>query len=288
MRLTPLLALLAFGAPAFAQDLSEAVDQTPEGGMEEAAARYRAEPPAEVAPATVTAAGLEGASEVDLAMAIANVETGLEACRDLRFDMQGLIGAAPGAYAINPGWLRAYQSCLLRRGEESKLVRAAISRRRTEVIGEVGDAGGDTEQAALRAADQLSRLSARQSELALAVQREARLQKDFVRYYNTGEKPASLGGQRSAPAASTPPAGAAPSDEPIEAAPMPEQTLPPAEQPGSVDGALIVPDQMTEPMPAQDAPPTPEPGTPPFDPTPDEPEAPLTEASGAPMRLRGE
>lgn len=197
------IAALAAAAPqsAFAQQLGTQgfgadVDETAGGGLEEASALYFAPPPTEQAEPVLATDRLLDAGTVQLAIALGQVEEGLTACQALRREMQALIGDTYGSYSVNPGWLRRYQSCVVTRAEEVRAVGKAINARQTELISRIGaseavdapEGGGD----AMRAADLMARLSARQSAVKLAITREGRRQRAFVRYYNTGEFPDAL------------------------------------------------------------------------------------------------
>ena len=185
-----LAALAVLPTAALADGPGGVVDETPGGGMEEAAALYAVAPPTEEAGAVVDEASVAEAGTVQLAALLGQVEAGLEACRTLRREMQALIGDEHGSYSVNPGWLRRYQSCVLRRAGETRALGDAIGARQRELIGRIGqeEEGGD----AMRAADMMARIAARQSEVQRGVAREGRMQRHFVRYYNTGDMPDAL------------------------------------------------------------------------------------------------
>lgn len=163
-------------------------------GPEEMAVTYAAPPATEAASPAVTADELSGASAVALAISLGRVETALGECRAIREDVSGLIGDRPGARSVDAGWLRAYQACVLARAGEAKAVGEAIRERQGALLAQQGDGEAVTDEAAARANDLMARLSARQSEVRLAVRRELDQQKALVRYYNTGERPAELAG----------------------------------------------------------------------------------------------
>ena len=189
--LTIIAALAALPGMAVAQGTGEAPDETPGGGMEEAAALYFAPPPTEEAKPAIDQARLVDAGTVRLAIMLGQVEDALGACQALRRDMQDLIGDTYGSYSVNPGWLRRYQACVLARSDEVRAIGRAVNARRTELISRVGS-GEDEAGDAMRAADLMARLAARQSDVKIAVAREGRRQRAFVGYYNTGEFPDAL------------------------------------------------------------------------------------------------
>ena len=196
MRTLPLLAALAaLSGTAHAQGFGTQVDETAGGGMEEAAALYFAPPPTEEAEAAIDTARLPEAGTVQLAIALGQIEEGLAACQDLRRQMQSLIGDTYGSYSVNPGWLRRYQACVVARAEEVRAAGAAIRARQTDLISRIGSEEAedvDAAEDAMRAADLMARLAARQSDVKIEVSREGRRQRAFVGYYNTGEFPDAL------------------------------------------------------------------------------------------------
>ena len=254
----------AAGAQGSSQGFGADVDETAMGGLEEAAALYRAAPPTERAESVVDDAALADAGTVQLAIALGQVEEGVRACRTLRQEMQALIGEDYGSYAVNPGWLRRYQSCILTRADEAQRIGDAIDVRQRELIGRVGAAGDEaSSDDAMRAADLMARLGARQSAVKLAVAQEGRLQRAFVRYYNTGQMPEVLRAVPARAEAPTPRAPLAPrvpaSDTPGAAAPFAPATPAPQEAPPSVHDARY--GEPSEPLPPavpDDAFPTPD------------------------------
>lgn len=211
IRTASILAALLLGGTAAAQTLTApgaTLDETPEGGLEEAAALYFAPPADEEPMPAIDIAGVENAGAVALAIALGRVEEGIQACQDLRDEMQQLIGDTYGSYSVNPGWLRAYQNCLLRRGEEADAIEAAIEARQRELISRTAAATGTEDEAdseaSLRAADLMARLSARQSAVRRALRQEGRMQQAFVRYYNTGTRPDILNEAPPRPAVAVP------------------------------------------------------------------------------------
>ena len=219
---TSLLAVLAalplLGTTSLAQGFGADVDETAGGGMEEAAALYFAKPDTEDADAAIDQTRLGDMGTVQLAIALGQVEDGLSACQTLRREMQSLIGDTYGSYSVNPGWLRRYQDCVLTRAEEVRAVGRAIRARQTDLIARIGEEEEDEEAAAdaMRAADLMARLSARQSDVKLAISREGRMQRAFVRYYNTGEMPDALREETPRPQVRVP-AGERPLERPAPA-----------------------------------------------------------------------
>jgi hypothetical protein len=151
-------------------------------GPEEVAAEYFAPPETTDVPRVVTAEGLRGAGAIALATRLGEVQAALAGCKRLRFEMEALIGDTYGSYSVNPGWLNRYQNCLVARNQEQRLIGTAIDERRRQVL----EANEGT--AALRASDVMARLSVYQIEVKDAVQKEFAAQKEFVRYYNTGQR----------------------------------------------------------------------------------------------------
>ena len=260
-RTISLLAGLFLGtaATATAQISRAPIDETPPGGLEEAAALYFAPPTDEAVQDAIDLEATRNAGAVALAIALGQVEQGMDACRELRLEMQELIGDTYGSYAVNPGWLRTYQNCLVRRGEEADAIREAIEARQRELIertaesleaGEVSAAEAEANsEAALRAADLMARLSARQSAVRRALRQEGRMQQAFVRYYNTGVRPDAL---NEAPRR---PSVAVPAGERPLGAPAPVRIDPPGRRPaaglpgptGEVDDAPATEPAASEP-----------------------------------------
>ena len=304
-RTTSLLAaLLLCTAPAAAQITGGALDETPEGGLEEAAALYFAPPPDEEPLPAIDLAEVENAGAVALAIALGRVEEGIGACQDLRDEMQQLIGDTYGSYSVNPGWLRTYQNCLLRRGEEADAIDTAIEARQRELIARTA-AVSETEseadsEASLRAADLMARLSARQSTVRRALRQEGRMQQAFVRYYNTGKRPDILNEAPPRPAVAVPagerpltgpapiridPPARRPASEPVRTdILLPSDGTPPtADGTEPLSGAIILPDEPADAQPEGELPISTVPG-----PRDAEPAAgaPSRAATGAPTPLR--
>ena len=293
-----LAALSLAAAPAAAQVQGGVLDETPEGGLEEAAALYFAPPPDEEPMPAIDLDEARNAGAVALAIALGRVEEGIAACRDLRDEMQQLIGDSYGSYSVNPGWLRTYQNCLLRRGEEADAIDTAIEARQRELIARTaagGEAAEEDSDAALRAADLMARLSARQSTVRRALRREGRMQQAFVRYYNTGKRPDILNEeperpQVAVPAGERPLTGPAPIriDPPArrQDAPMPSGAsagdqdtvaIPGGRRPATGDDVVIAPDEPEGEAPLSTVPgPRDEAAAP----------APALRATGAPVPLR--
>ena len=250
-----LAALAALPGLAQAQGFGVDVDETAGGGMEEAAALYFAPPPTEEAEAAIDTDRLGEAGTVQMAIMLGRVEEGLDACVALRREMQQLIGDDFGSYVVNPGWLRRYQACVVRRAEEARAVGGAVRARQTELISRVGkDESGD----AMRAADLMARLAARQSEVKIAVAREGRRQRDFVRYYNTGQMPDSLREERARPQVRVP---AGERGLPTRDRPTAMDDPSPSDLPGggailregeAIEGAVPVSAPAPEPLPMPD------------------------------------
>ena len=278
MRTLPLLAALAAlsgAAQAQVQGFGADVDETAGGGMEEAAALYFAPPPTEAAEAAIDTDRLSDAGTVQLAIALGQVEDGLAACQELRRQMQALIGDDYGSYSVNPGWLRRYQACVVTRAQEARAVGQAIRARQTELISRIGAAEAEDDEAAqdaMRAADLMARLSARQSDVKIAVAREGRRQRAFVRYYNTGEFPDALREEPPRPQVRVPAGerGLAPDDVPLADA---EEEL---VRPDTMGGAILMDGEAIEGAVPTDVPDD-------AFPTPDF--TPPTDASGAPTPL---
>ena len=251
MRTTFLIAALAaLPMHAHAQGFGADVDETAGGGMEEAAALYFAPPPTEAAEAAIDVDRLSDAGTVQLAIALGQVEEGLSACQDLRRQMQVLIGDDYGSYSVNPGWLRRYQACVVARSQEVRAMGAAIRARQTALISRIGEAEGEDEetaQDAMRAADLMARLSARQSDVKIEVAREGRRQRAFVEYYNTGEFPDAL---REEPRR---PERQAPADEASDPTP-PAQDDASSLPPEAVGGAILREGEAIEGSVPDDAP----------------------------------
>lgn len=156
-------------------------------GPEEIAARYFAPPPSLVTQTVFDDSDVAGAGALTLASTLGEVEEALALCKRMRYQMEALIGDTYGSYTVHPGWLKAYQECILTRDAEVKRLGAAIDARERALLD-----GADAESAQ-RAADVMARLAIYHLQVKTSVREEVRAQKDFVRYYNTGNRSETAG-----------------------------------------------------------------------------------------------
>jgi len=144
------------------------------------AVNYKAPPETENAEPIVEFSQLRYASEIDMNRALSAVEEGLQACIDLRHQIETRIGSTPGFYSINSGWVRAYNSCVLQRHKDIRTVGNAIEARRRDII------AGGADEGATTMTGMVDRLIARQSAIKLAVSGEMDMVAPLFAYYNTG------------------------------------------------------------------------------------------------------
>lgn len=141
---------------------------------------YKAPPEDESAEPVVEFTQLRYASEIDMNRALSAVEEGLQACIDLRQQIETRIGSTFGSYSVNSGWLRAYNACVLQRHKDIRTVGNAIEARRRDII------AGGADEGATTMTGMVDRLVARQSAIKLAISEEMDMVGPLFAYYNTG------------------------------------------------------------------------------------------------------
>lgn len=161
-------------------------EQMPVDGMTEAefAAQYvdyRYEPETTVIARQFTG-DLTGMSALDLGLALGRLEQGMQACTTLRQEMEARIGDRPGSYSVRPAWVKRYQNCIAASRADINAVGEAIRVQRAAAIERLGDEGATLEF------EFLDKLSIRHAQIRMDNTNEARLQRDFVSYFNTGVK----------------------------------------------------------------------------------------------------
>ena len=162
---------------------SQPMPANPDDGPESRAAHYFAPPDSTEAQNVVDTSRLGYAGPITLARSIGLVEDGLGQCVTMRKQMEELIGDTYGSYSVHPDWVDSYQSCLQTRHQEIKEIGTAISKRQKDLM------DGKDAEAALRMSDAMARLTVYRGEVKRAIEAEGKRQKDFVAYYNTGNKP---------------------------------------------------------------------------------------------------
>lgn len=141
---------------------------------------YKAPPESEKAEPVVEPSQLRYASEIDMNRALSAVEEGLGSCIDLRRQIESRIGDNFGSYSVNPGWLRAYNACILQRHKDIRTVGNAIEARRRDII------AGGADEGATTMTGMVDRLVARQSAIKLDISEEMDMVGPLFEYYNTG------------------------------------------------------------------------------------------------------
>ena len=175
-------------APAEVQDpfeettLEHPDDIVTEAQYAEDYINYMAPPDTENPAADTTREKLQVASDVEVAITLANIERSLKTCQELRETIENKIGDRPGSYSIDKGWVGKYQKCLLQRKTDLDLVGDKLQQRYVSII----EGGG--EEGATQLTDFVDKMNTKQSQLILDTVKEIRLQKKLVQYYNTGQK----------------------------------------------------------------------------------------------------
>lgn len=162
---------------------NQPVPASADDGPESRAAHYFAPPDSTEAEHVLDTSRLDYAGPITLARAIGLVEEGLGQCVTMRKQMESLIGDTYGSYSVHPDWVDGYQSCLRARHQEIKEIGNAITKRQKDLM------DGKDADAALRMSDAMARLTVYRGEVKRAIEAEGKRQKDFVAYYNTGNKP---------------------------------------------------------------------------------------------------
>ena len=180
---------LSFNSGVFAQDalFEETMLEHPDNIMTEEQfaenyVSYAIPPDTKDAISDVTAAQLRFVSDIELARALPQIKHSFSICVALRNTIEERIGDRPGSYSVDKGWVGKYQNCLLQRKTDLDIIGNAIQSRYVSII-----EGGGSEGATLLT-HFIDKLSIKQSDLILLVNKELRLQKKFVVYYNTGAK----------------------------------------------------------------------------------------------------
>ncbi|WP_306253212.1 hypothetical protein [Parvularcula sp. IMCC14364] len=121
-------------------------------------------------------------SEIDLAAVLAELDRQVQGCTDLRVSMENEIGGGPGSWFVNPLWVKKYQNCVLQKRTDLRkfgnVLKLVLDSRVIE--------GG--EQGATLRTELIDRLRARHSQSTQRIDQELKTQRQFVTYYNTGEK----------------------------------------------------------------------------------------------------
>lgn len=171
-----------FSALALMGSAFQPIPAGPDDGPEAVAAQYFAPPTSTEVERVTSTARLERAGPITLARSIGKVEDALAECRALRQQMETLIGDNYGSYSVHPDWVEGYKNCLETRFAEIKEIKTAIERREKALL------SGQDADAAVRAADAMARLTLYQLDVRKAIEAEVSEQKNFVKYYNTGNR----------------------------------------------------------------------------------------------------
>ena len=143
---------------------------------------YMAPPDTIKAEPAFTATGTRTASDTELALALARIDSAIDQCIKFRQIIETKIGDRPGSYSVNTEWMTAYQNCILQRKSDLNRFETVLERRYASIV------VGNEQESVTRLTDLVDRLNVRHSQLSRKLRLEIRLQKKFVAYYNTGQK----------------------------------------------------------------------------------------------------
>ena len=154
----------------------------PSSIQQEVYTNYMKEPETVEATPTVNASDLRLTQDIELGLSLSSIERALSDCVDQRKTLEIKIGDQPGSYSVNKVWVKKYQNCLLQRDADIDVFGAALSQRYEATISGAGA------ESISSLTPLLDRLKIKHSEISRKIDEEVRLQKQFVQYYNTGER----------------------------------------------------------------------------------------------------
>ena len=143
---------------------------------------YKMRPGSVHLPQWYRATRAETLSEIELAQIVQKLSTEIETCTDLRTNMEALIGDKPGSHNVHAEWVTRYQNCLKQRKTEAKTIGNLLDKKYQQIIADGGEEG------ATQFTSLIDKLRSRQAQLSRQISDEYKQQKNFVKYYMTGQK----------------------------------------------------------------------------------------------------